>query len=172
MPKKSAKRKPRISMAKCRDRVQWLEAKLKREITPRDVIKDATNTNTPYHRWFTWNREEGFQKNLLYEARQLLGRLKVIYRDFSTGKDVSVRKYVHLMLHGPATEKVTGTYVERGRAMKNGELHNQMVDLACVDLETWKQRYRTFRKVEIAFPAIDHAIKILKGGRFRKVANR
>lgn len=168
---KKAKRKPRISMAKCRDRVQWLEAKFKREITPRDIIKDATNPNTPYHRWFTWNHEKGFQKNLLYEARQLLGRLTVIYRDLS-GKEISVRKYVHLSLEAPSTEKLTGTYIERGRAMKNAGLHQQMVELACRDLETFKQRYRTFKKVEIAFSAIDHAIKILKSGRFRKVANR
>lgn len=168
---KKGKKKPRISMAKCRDRVQWLEAKYKREITPRDIIKDATNPNTPYHRWFTWNREKGFQKNLLYEARQLLGRLTVIYRDLS-GKEISVRKYVHLSLEAPSTEKITGAYVERGRAMRNSGLHQQMVELAWKELETWKNRFRTFKKVEIAFAAIDHAIKILKSGRFRKVANR
>lgn len=158
-------------MARCRDRVQWLEAKLRREITPRDLLKDATNPTTPYHRWFTWNREKGFQKNLLYEARNLLGRLTVVYRDLS-GTPVNVRRYVHLTLEAPATHKLKGAYVERGRAMKNAGLHQQMVELACRDLETWKQKYRTFKRVEISFQAIDHAIKILKSGRFRKVANR
>lgn len=169
--KKTGKKKVRISMAKCRDRVQWLEAKFKREITPRDIIKDAANPGTPYHRWFTWNREKGFQKNLLYEARKLLGRLTVTYRDFS-GKEISVRKYVHLALQAPSTEKVVGTYIERGRAMRNSGLHQQMVEVAVQELETWKGRFRTFKRIEIAFSAIDHAIKVLKSGRFRKVASR
>ena len=169
--KKNGKRKPRISMAKCRDRVQWLEAKFKREVTPRDIIKDAMNRATPYHNWFTWSKEKGFQKNLLYEARVLLGRIKVVYRDL-TGKPVNVRKYVHLTLEQPATHKLVGAYVERGRAMNNAALHQQTVEVAIRDLETWKQRYRTFKKIEIAFPVIDHAIKVLKSGRFRKVASR
>lgn len=165
------KKKPRISMAKCRDRVQWLEAKLRREVTPHDLVKDAADPRTPYHNWFTWNKQKAFQKNLLYEARCLLGRLKVVYRDLS-GNEIPVRKYVHLTLRQPATEKLVGAYVDRGRAMKNAGLHQQMVELACKDLETWKQRYTTFKKVEIAFPVIDQAIKILKSGRFRKVVNR
>jgi hypothetical protein len=168
---KKGKRKPRISMAKCRDRVQWLEAKLKREIRPGDLVKDATNPNTPYHRWFTWNREKGFQKNLLYEARQLLGRLTVIYRDLS-GNEVSVRKYVHLALEAPATHKLTGTYIERGRAMKNAGLHQQMVESAVQQLEIFKKHFRTFKRVEICFHKIDEAIGILKRARFKKVAGR
>lgn len=171
MAKKSIRRKPRISMAKCRDRIQWLEAKLKREITPRDIIKDATNPNTPYHRWFTWNREKGFQKNLLYEARILIGKIKIVYRDVS-GNQVTVRKYVNLRLESPVDHKLVNTYIDRPRAMKGAQLHQVTVDWAIQELETWKNKFKTFKRVEIAFPVIDHAIKILKSGRFRKVANR
>lgn len=168
---KKPKRRVRISMAQCRDRMQWLEGKLKHEITPRDLIKDAKDPKTPYHRWFTWNKEKGFWKNLLYEARVLIGKVKVIYRDLS-GNQVSARRWVHLSLEQPATHKIVGTYVHRERAMKTSQLHQQMVELACKDLETWKARYSTFKRIEIAFGAIDHAIKILKSGRFRKVASR
>lgn len=168
---KKPKRRVRISMAQCRDRMQWLEGKLKREISPRDLIKDAQNPKTPYHRWFTWNRNRGFWKNLLHEARILIGRVKIIYRDVS-GNEVSARKYVHLTLEQPATHKLVGTYVHRERAMKTSDLHQQMVELAVKDLEIWKARYRTFKRIEIAFGAIDRAITIMKTGRFRKVANR
>lgn len=167
-PKRSVKR---ISMAQCRDRMQWLEGKLRHDITPRALIKDAKNPSTPYHRFFTWNKEKGFFKNLLHEARILIGKVKITYRDFS-GNEVSARRYVHLALTSPATHKVVGTYIHRERAMKSAALHEQMVELAARDLETWKVRYRAFKRIEIAFPAIDMAIRTLKTGRFRKVAGR
>lgn len=170
---KVQKRRSRISMAKCRDRVLWLEGKLKREVTPRDVLKDAANPNTPYHRWFTWDKIKGWEKNLLWEARQLLGKIKFVYKDIS-GNPVSVRKFVRLTLDAPATHSLrnSGAYIQRERAMKTAELHRQMVELAWKELETWKNRFRTFNKIEIAFPIIDQAIQVLKSGRFRKVAVR
>lgn len=175
--KKLSKRRPRISMVKCRDRVQWLAAKLKREVTPHDIVKDARNPSTPYHAWFTWNQAAGWRKNLLWEARHLLGRIKFVYKDLS-GNQVSVRKFVRLTLDAPATHtfkngyQKSGAYITRERAMNTADLYRQMVELAWKDLETWKARYRSFKKIEIAFPLVDHAIRTLKSGRFRKVAAR
>lgn len=168
---KKVKRKPRVSMAKCRDRIHWLEAKLKREIRPQDIIKDAMSKNTPYHSWFTWNKEKGWWKNLLWEARVLIGKIKIIYRDLS-GKEVSVREYLNLRIESPADHKLVNTYFKRPRAMNTQQLHQLTVDQAIQDLEVWKNRYRTFKRVEISFSTIDHAIKIMKSGRFRKVASR
>ena len=158
-------------MAQCRDRMQWLEAKLKHEIRPQDVAKDAMNPNTPYHRWFTWNKEKGWWKNILYEARILIGKIKVVYRDLS-GNPTTARKYVNLRLESPVDHKLVNTYVERPRAMKSAQLQQITVDLAIQELETWKNRFKTFKRIEIAFSKINDAIKILKSGRFRKVASR
>lgn len=47
------------------------------ELTPEKVVEDAMNTNSPLHGLFTWDKEKGFYKNLLHEARQIIKTVKI-----------------------------------------------------------------------------------------------
>src|SRR5262245_41569773 len=123
MKKRTGKRK-RISMARCRDRVHWLSMKLKREVNPNDVLKDANDRSSPYHTYFQWNDTKAAHEHRLWQARQLLGRIKILYHD-KLGNEVSVREYVRLQVEEPATHKLRGGYVPRVRAMANVGLTKQ-----------------------------------------------
>jgi hypothetical protein len=170
MPKTNGKkkRKPRIPWARYRDRVVWLGKKLRREVTSKDVLKDAHDHKSPYHGYFTWDDRAAAQKQRLNEARHLLASIKIIYHD-QMGNEVKVREYVRLVLESPATHELRGGYVPRVRAIKNHDLHRQMVEQAIENLVTYKRRFLGFHHVACSYPYVDGALKALRATKFRKV---
>jgi len=167
--KKKSKRKPRISMARCRDRVHWLSMKLKREVNPKDVLKDAADRKSPYHSFFEWNDTKAAYEHRLWQARQLLGRIKILYHD-QMGNEVSVREYVRLELQQPASHTVRGGYVPRVRAMSNAGLTKQCEEQAIQEQLTWKQRWIGFRAMEAQTHLVDAIVAGIRKFKFRKVA--
>lgn len=167
--KKNGKKRARIPWAKYRDRVVWLSKKLRREVNPKDVLRDAHDRNSPYHGYFTWNDKTAAHKQRLNEARHLLASLKVIYHDPASGNEVKVREYVRLVLESPATHELRGGYVPRVRAIKNHDLHKQMVEQAIEVLVSYKRRFLGFHGVAPSYPYIDGALKTLRAAKFRKV---
>jgi len=166
--KKKLKRKPRVSMARCRDRVHWLSMKLKREVNPKDVEKDAHDPNSPYHSYFQWNDKRAAYEHRLWQARQLLGRIKVLYHD-RLGNEVSVREYVRLEVMEPATHKLRGGYVPRVRAMASSNLIKQCEDEAIQQQLSWKNRWVGFKAMEAQAHLVDAIVTGIRKFKFKKV---
>lgn len=167
--KKKLKRKPRISMARCRDRVHWLSMKLKREVNPKDVEKDARDRNSPYHNYiFGLSDKRAAYEHRLWLARQLLGRIKVLYHD-RMGNEVSVREYVRLEVLEPATHKLRGGYVPRVRAMSTMGLTKQCEEQAIQEQLTWKNRWVGFKAMEAQSHLVDAIVTGIRKFKFKKV---
>lgn len=159
-------RPSKVDLTACQLRMEELRKTLRREVTAKDVLRDAEqNKKSPFRGWFTWNVEAGYRKNLLSEARQLIANLKVLYTDPSTGEAVPVRRYVRLMVARPHDHVLVGGYVPRQKAMTNDYLHAQMVDLAKTYLETYFRRFRSFKRIEPTFPLVQRAIDMLEAAK-------
>jgi hypothetical protein len=173
MEKVKKSRKARIPWAKYRDRVHELAKRLRREVTPKDVLRDAHDRSSPYHTYFEWNDRKAAASHRLQQARQLLGSLKVIYHD-ELGREVKVREYIRLVHENPATHELRAGYFPRQRAMTNAGLEQQCVEQAITQLKSWIDRWRTFKRIESCYPGVQEtlsALRRLKQRVMRKVSN-
>jgi hypothetical protein len=155
------KRKHRIPWAQYRDRVHELAKKLRREVTPKDVLKDAEDRRSVMHGFFEWDNRRAAAAHRLHQARQLLGHLKVIYHD-ELGKEVKVREYVRLVHEAPATHELRAGYFPRQKAMTNSSLEQQCVEKAIVELEGWMNRWRGFKRIEGVYAGIQASLSQLR----------
>ena len=155
-------------MARCRDRVHWLSTKLKREVTPPDVLKDAHDRSSPYHTYFEWNNTKAAHEHRLWQARQLLGRIKILYHD-QLGNEVKVREFVQLMVEAPATHKLRSGYIPRVRAMGNFQLTKQCEEQAIQEQLTWKNRWIGFRAMEAQGHLVDAIVAGIRKFKFRRI---
>lgn len=168
-----AKRKARIPWAKYRDRVHELAKRLRREVTPKDVLADSKDHDSPYHSFFEWNDKKAAASHRLQQARALLGHLKVVYHD-ELGHEVKVREYVRLVHESPVTHELRAGYFPRQRAMTNSSLEQQCVERAITELESWLNRWRGFKRIEGSYAGVQATLaglRRLKQRVMRKVSN-
>lgn len=154
--------KPKVNWSACHRRTEELRSKLHRDVRPHDVVRDAENPNSAFHRYFEWDNSKAGPKFRLQQARSLLQHLRIIYHD-EEGHEVSVRKYVRVMLSTPADHELRSGYVPRLRVLKTPQLRLQVVEMAKVALESFKRRFRMFTEIEATFAHIDAAILMLSG---------
>lgn len=159
--------KPRINWQAAHFRTEELRKKLRREVTPRDVLRDARSTSSPYNKFFCWDDTKAAEAHRVNQARQLLQHLKLIYTD-DEGNEVPVRRYVRVMLSTPADKELRSGYVPRQKVLKTDYLRIQVVESARQLLESFKSRFRMFREIEEVYPLIDQAIGILAKRVLRK----
>lgn len=159
--------KAKINWQAAHRRTEELRAKLHREVKPHDVVKDAENVNSPYHRHFEWDDSKAGPKFRLQQARQLLQNLKLIYHD-EEGNKVSVRKYVRVLLSTPADHELKSGYAPRLKVLKTSHLREQVVEMAKQMLESFKRRFRMFAEIEATYAHIDAALALLSGVKQKK----
>lgn len=58
-----------------------LRQQFKGELTPRDVVDDARNPNSPLHSYFEWDDGAAAEAYRLKQARGLIKAVVAIYRD-------------------------------------------------------------------------------------------
>ncbi len=155
------KRKPRIPWAKYRDRVHELAKKLRREVTPHDIRRDAKNPDSVLHGYFNWNVRQAAEAHWLHQARQLLGHLKVVYHD-ELGKEIRVREYIRLVHEAPSTHELRAGYFPRVKAITNNRLEQQCVEQAITELETWMNRWRGFKRIESSYAGVQASLAQLR----------
>ena len=166
MSETKKKRKPRIPWAQYRDRVHELSKKLRREVTPRDVKKDAKDPRSVYHDFFEWDNRACGEKYRLWQATQLLGHLKIVYHD-ELGNEIKVREYVRLVHEAPATHELRAGYFPRQKAMTNSGLEQQCVEKSIVELESWMNRWRGFKRIESSYVGVQASLAQLRRLRAR-----
>lgn len=154
--------KAKINWQAAHRRTEELRSKLHRDVRPQDIVKDATNPQSPYHEYFVWDDAKAGPKYRLQQARALLANLKIIYHD-AEGNEVSVRKYVRVQLSTPADHELKSGYVPRLKVLKTPQLRLQVVAMAKTVLESFKTRFRMFTEIEMTYAHIDAAIQMLSG---------
>lgn len=163
-------RRPRHDWKRYNERIRWLSKRLRRPVKPVDVVNDMLDDpEAPYRPWFTLDVKRAAWKRWLDEARQLLGRIRVRYRD-AKGNVVKVREYVRVVMEKPDTHKPVGVYVPRPKVIKTAYLADQVLEEAIKYQEQFKVRFRGFPKIERVFGKVDMIILDLqrgKGGKFR-----
>lgn len=158
--------KAKVNWVACHRRTEELKTKLHRDVKPQDIVKDAANPQSPYHKFFEWDDTKAGPKFRLQQARQLLQNLRVIYHD-TEGNSVSVRKYIRCQLSTPADHELKSGYVPRGKVLRTANLREQVVVMARQVLESFKTRFRQFSEIELVYPHIDAAIQMLSGVKVR-----
>ena len=152
----------RVNWEACHRRMEELRKRLRRDITPRDVLKDAQSEASPFRSYFEWDNTKAAAKFHLQQARSLIQHLKVIYVD-EGGHEVSVRKYLRVRLETPAETVLRSGYVPRERVLRTSHLKAQIVEQAKVMLQSFRRRFVNFTEIEATFPHIDAAISMLSG---------
>lgn len=155
------KRRPRIAWLKVRDHTRLLAKKLRREVTPKDVERDGRHPDSPYYGLLERDPQRGLERYRLWQATQILGRLKVIYHD-QLGNEIKVREYVRLVHEAPATHELRAGYFPRQKAMTNSVLEQQCVERAITELESWQTRWRGFRRIEASYSGVQMTLSQLR----------
>ncbi len=168
LKKIAGKKRARIPWSKVRFRTHELAKKLRREVTPKDVERDGRFPSSPFYDLLERDAKRGLYKHRLWQATQLLGRLKVIYHD-ELGKEVKVREYVRLVHESPATHELRSGYFPRQKAMTNPQLEIQCVERAIQELESWMNRWRGFQRIEAYYVGVQTTLQNLRRLKARAV---
>lgn len=146
-------------------RLDWLIENNGREITPEDIVRDAKNPRSPFHKVMDWNDKSAAHQHRLHQARRILQGITVEIQ-YDDGKKKYTRAFVHV--NTPINERENrSAYVTIECAMSDAELRQQMLEQALEELQTWTRKYKVLKELSIVFKAVETARKKLKHHRHR-----
>lgn len=132
--------------------LELLRQKCKGELTPRDVLDDARNDNSPLHTFFEWDDSAAAEEYRLQQARGLIRSVVAIY--VSEDKPATrVKAYVHI------PEPGTPHYRETGHAMSLSKTRKMVLDQAWRELQSWRRRYADLKEFSDLVKVIDETAK-------------
>lgn len=76
------------------ERIEYLMVKNGREITPEEVVEDASMPSSPIHEYFDWDDTTAAKKYRLWQARRILG--SVIEVVVVAGKKEATRSFFNV----------------------------------------------------------------------------
>lgn len=135
-----------------------LEQKYNGMLTPKDVVREASNRTSPIHDWFDWNDNGAGEKWRLHQARMLITTIKTISTFNGTQKEY--RKYVNVRVDG--NEGSGRFYVQTNNALKNPDTKSQVLQRAINEITYWERTYADYKELEDVFNGIKKAKKKLK----------
>lgn len=118
------------------------------ELTPKDVLDDARNPNSPLHSFFEWDDGEAAEQYRLQQARGLIRSVVAIY----TREDapaVKMKAYVHV------PEPGAQHYREASHALSQTKTREMVLRRALDELIQWKRRYKDLQEFAQLIPVID-----------------
>lgn len=134
--------------------LETLRERLKGELTPEDVLEDASNPNSPLHSFFEWDDTEAARQHRLKQARGLIRAVVAIYvRDDAPA--VKMRAYVHIADEEPH-------YREMSHAMSVKATREQVLKRALKELTDWKKRYADLKEFSRLFAEIEAVTQEIK----------
>lgn len=132
--------------------LELLRERMKGELTPRDVVDDARNPNSPLHSFFEWDDSAAAEEHRLGQARGLIRAVVAVY----TRKNqpaIRTRAYVHI------PEGKTSHYRETSQAMSLSKTRNMVLQRAWTELQAWKRRYADLKEFSDLVDVIDEVGK-------------
>lgn len=128
-----------------------------------DVLERARDEKSPLHPAFEWEDGEAAEKFRLWQARNMLGALVVVYRKADGELTPPTRATVRLLPRAddPALDDDTKealaprTYIPINHVMGNAELRERYKRQAFLELVSWRQKYRDVTEFARLFEEID-----------------
>jgi hypothetical protein len=134
--------------------LEMLREKFKGELTPKDVLDDARNNNSPLHSFFEWDEGAAAEQYRLQQARGLIRSVVAIYTH-TDQPATRVRAYVHV------PEAGAPHYRDTKGAMSQAKTRDLVLQRAWRELSAWRARYRDLKQLADLFGAIDETAKKL-----------
>lgn len=125
-------------------------------ITPAIVVDSARSIRSPLHKCFEWNDDAAAVKYREWQARILIGCVKVSFKD-EAGEDQIVRAFVNVSPVEVDDEDDAigeGGYISVERASRNVGYKKQVVQYAYGQLTRWKQKFGAFKEFFVVTEAI------------------
>ncbi len=130
------------------EHLEFLRQQFKGEITPKDVLDDARNPNSPLHPYFEWSDTDAAEQYRLQQARGLIRAVVAIY--VSDDKPAKRQKaYVHI------AEGSTPHYREAGHAMSVKSTRDIVLRQAWREFQAWRKRYKDLKEFSELFDAAE-----------------
>lgn len=134
--------------------LELLRQQCKGELTPRDVLDDAKNPNSPLHSFFEWSDSEAAEQYRLSQARGLIRAVVAIYTQPDQPAQ-RIRAYVHI------AEKGAPHYRETSHAMSQTKTRQLVLQRAWAEFMQWRKRYQDLKEFAAVFEAADDVAKKL-----------
>ena len=113
-------------------------------VQPAAVVDQARDPKSPLHRYFEWDDNEAAEQYRLYQARNLIARVKIVYED--PNQSNGARR----------------GYVPIERAAADPDLYEQVVRDAQAGMIAYRNRLSAFQTAHAIVLKIDAAIKETK----------
>ena len=128
--------------------LEFLRKRLKGELTPKDVLDDARNHNSPLHTFFEWDDGEAAEHYRLQQARGLIRSVVAIY---TTPKEPArrMRAFVHV------PEPGAPHYRDTAHALSEAKTRELVLKRAWREFQEWKSRYRDLEEFAAIFEVAD-----------------
>jgi len=132
------------------EHIEMLRKEYQGKFTPRHILQDARNPNSPLHSFFEWDDSAGAEKHRLQQARGLIRAVVVTYRDEEKEEDLQpVAAFVHI----PKGED--SHYESTAEAMSEKETRELILRRAWREFQSWRKRYEQLDEFGKLFDVAD-----------------
>lgn len=132
--------------------LEMLREKFKGELTPKDVVEDAKNHNSPLHSFFEWSDTEAAEQWRLQQARGLIRAVvAVIVNDNEPA--TRMQAFVHVPESGAPHYRATD------HAMSQERTREMILRQAWKEFRAWQKRYEHLEELAALFTSVNKAVK-------------
>lgn len=121
-------------------------------LLPEDVVEAARPSESPLHRYFTWDNTEAARKWRIVEAQRLL-RVTVTY--IRTGK----KEIMHRVFCSLTSDRRQGGYRVTAEVLSNVDLRRQLLEDAREEMRFFTKKYHQLTELAAVFTAMKKALK-------------
>lgn len=132
--------------------LEFLRQESKGELTPKDVVDDARNPNSPLHTHFEWDDSEAAEAYRLSQARNLIRSVVAIYTSADRPAQ-RVRAFVSV------PEPGAPHYRSTEHAMSQTKTRQMVLQRAWRELQAWRKRYAELSEFADLVEVIDETAK-------------
>ena len=144
---------------KYKEELEKLELKYNGVLTPQNVLREAQSKASPLHEFFDWENETAGEKWRIWQARFLIGSIKVKVNFDGTVKEY--KRYLNVRISADREDASRG-YVNSNVVLINPDYKEQIIKKAIKEVEYWKKQYSDYNELENIFKSIQQTKKKLK----------
>lgn len=132
------------------------------KIRPKNLIDDARDESSPLHEYFDWDDSQAGEKWRTWQARALLGYIKVVVKYDHTQKESRAYFNVNVDTGEEDFNEEARAYVSIENVMSEPNYKKQLLAEAVREIEHWEMRYKECNELDKIFYAVEKTTKTLK----------
>lgn len=113
-------------------------SKIGEEVTPKQIVDYARDSNTELHKCFDWNDQSAAEKYRQYQARKVLQLL--VIENHHANQDIPERRFFYKVDH-------TSGYKPSFLIFKNAEEYEKLLKTAMMELRAFKRKYSSLTEL-------------------------